>query len=1118
MAEITEQKYFLEGETKMKKFLALVLAVLMIASTVVSVSAFTDVAEDYAHVDAINALQEYSVVQGKSATEFAPDENVTRLQMALFMARATTAIVDDAEWAEGDENLFADCTQYLGAIQYCFTQGIIKGVNATEFAPEANITLRDGVIMAVRALGYEKEDEGKDVYNKKYNVQGANYWLPYYQTAKEIGLLENLDKLAVTKALTRGETAQLIWNMLNTEVYVGGDDYNNNYTLADVVFGGKQIVNVNSVVAAYISETPLQSIGADTIGEDEEIVVITVLDESEGNPEVEVPFADLEEAGVDVENIEEYFGAYIELINCRVAYSGKDEDGYVVYKDYEYLSGVSKANAVELTNADIQYHKNEDRIRIEGKTHYFDVDSKARNYIALYTANEAEDGWEQIDDYDANDALYGKLYDITLIDTDLDGYYEIGLVTYYNIAEYAAAKTNGKAACGIMKGIKDVEFSEELTAGDVFVYTYNPFANTVEVKEVLVMSEGKITGYSDDIDDGIKTAVIEIDGVDYEVVDDTTTAADDLVVSAFDNVENADELIEDSIIGEDDLAKIEKAALMAAAEDNVGAEVEYYLYNGNLLAIGDEVDEAAATYLVVKEWTDFELGEYIVATAIIDGIEQSIKINKVYTATANGLKKTEVADLGYNKLSKLLEGIFGMYSYTVDEDGYYIIKEYTPSLKVGDYFNTADHGVVNFSEWQTKWADVTDQDREDIIRVNSSTVIYVVNEDDEEVDIVTPAANFSIEFFTDMTDAAFIADKIGFGDTAELHSTAGYGIKHGVASFLYFVTDGDYTSVNRAGYQIVFVESALKSVGVGSAADFDLELGEEDINYYKYTAKDAEAYLLSTFKTIDEMYVDKNYRATLDNNKIVPGVYLINKDNIVVDHIKAANLTATNTLVDGNVDFPVYVKTLKASEINLFDYAQIRFDVTDADLSSLKGTANIQTITFKFFENDGEETYAVNKSDKTLIEYLNKYFTDAQTGDDIAVDVLVAPNAYTGFNSEKTFTDNTFRGIVYNEIIDVADPTIPTPPQGGNDPVVKTTYTVSYDLNYAAPEGTYVPEAQEVQIGLSVTLNSAALARANYTFAGWAKDSSATVADFAAGATYQDNADVTLYAVWTANP
>ena len=126
-------------------------------------------------------LQEYAVVQGKTETEFAPEDLVTRLQMAIFMARANTAIVDDAEWKDGDASLFTDCTQYLGAIQYCFTKGIIKGQTATTFAPDANITLRDGVIMAVRALGYEKEDDGVD--NKKYTVAGANYWLPYYQKA-----------------------------------------------------------------------------------------------------------------------------------------------------------------------------------------------------------------------------------------------------------------------------------------------------------------------------------------------------------------------------------------------------------------------------------------------------------------------------------------------------------------------------------------------------------------------------------------------------------------------------------------------------------------------------------------------------------------------------------------------------------------------------------------------------------------------------------------------------------------------------------------------------------------------------------------------------------------------
>ncbi len=1105
----------------MKKFLALVLAVLMIASTVVSVSAFTDVAEDYAHADAINALQEYSVVQGKSATEFAPEDNVTRLQMALFMARATTAVVDDAEWAEGDENLFADCTQYLGAIQYCFTQGIIKGVNATEFAPEANITLRDGVIMAVRALGYEKEDIGKDVYNKKYNVTGANYWLPYYQTAKEIGLLANLDKLAVTKALTRGETAQLIWNMLNTEVYVGGDDYNNNYTLADVVFGGKQIVNVNSVVAAYISETPLQSIGADTIGEDEEIVVITVLDELEDNPEVEVPFADLEEAGVDVENIEEYFGAYLELINCRVAYSGKDEDGYVVYKDYEYISGVSKANEVALTNADIQYHKNGDRIRINGKTHYFDEDSKARNYIAIYTATDAEDGWEKISDYKANDALYGKFYDVTFIDTDLDGYYEIGLVSFYNIAGYEAATSSGVARCGIMgdKDIKakNVEYSESLTNGDVFVYTYNPFTNYVEVKEVLAVYEGKITGYESDKDDKVLTTTIEIDDAEYEIVDDLDTDDDDLVVSAFGDARDLNELIDSSITGETDLGAVTKEEVCAAADDYIGEEVEYYLYNGALLTFGSVAAEAAKVFLVVDDFTDFEIGEYVEFDAYIDGQIESIKSNTIYTLTESGAyKKNNIADLGYTKLSKLLNNMFGMFSYTVDADGFYVLKEYEPVLDMADFISSTAvaNNRITFSGSTTKGiANDLDGDgskNDETIRINGSTKIFFVNEQAGDVTIIKPSNSLIIPAIFDVDNdvtVKFIADKIGFGDPeVENDSVAAQGvsgIKHGVASILYLVTTSDYTSaINRNEYNIVYVDTEVDHVDAGDAESLGLESGEEDVTYYSYTTDDGQAYVVKSQAAVKEMFLSKDVRTEL-GGKLVPGVYLINSENIVADYVKTEDLEvkANQKLYVNNnpLDYFNYdVFEVKAADIDLFGNDYIRVNNT----YGLTDNTAADTVKFRFFEEDNDgNVERVDKANRELIKYLEDKFAEGAK-----VKVLMVPNTPTGFDAWTTLPKNTLFGIVYTDLVDVDGE-----PEGDDDDNATVNpdapkYTVSYFVG-TTPFGT-----QTKEVGKSIVLIDSLPSNNGYTFLGWNTAADGTGDSYLPGATYIGNVDVILYA------
>ena len=999
----------------MKKFLALVLAVLMIASTVVTVAAFDDVAADDKYADAINDLQEYGVVAGKSETEFAPDELVTRWQMALFMARAVSGETDDANWEEGAA-LFTDCTQYLGAIQYCFAKGIIKGVTATEFAPNANITLRDGVIMAIRALGYEKEDEYVEETAKKYNVTGASYWVPYYQKADELGMLDNLTTVAVTKDLTRAETAQLIYNMLNTKVY-NYDANGYKYTLADVVFGGKQIVDVDNVTGAWISETPLQSVDADTIGDDEEIVVLTVNDE-DTDATVEVPFADLEKAGVDVENIEDYFGAYIELINCRVDNTGRDEDQGVnyIYKEYEYLAGLNTDNKLVTTNADVSYHKNEDRIRIGSKTHYLDSDEKVRNYVALYNATDAEDGWELIDgDADEiNAAIEGKLYDITFIDTDLDGYYEVGLVNFYNIAEYSAPRSTGKETCGIMKDAdaEKAEYSEKLSSGDIFVYTYDPFMNTVDVKAVVEAYEGEITGYSEKTAKNSKgvdetTAKIEIDGETYEVSYTSTT---DKVVDIFEDARDLDDFIDDdTIMPNTDLAKVTVAGLAYAASNNVGETVEYYLFNDTLLAFGQVAEAAADNYLVVEEFTDFELYDHVVLDAIVDGAEESIKVKKIYDKST-GVKKVwaNVEELGYGKLANKLDDIFGMYSYTVDADGYYVLTKYTPTLKLSDYVATVGAGtdnVINFKDWE---ATPKSGARGDYIRVNSSTLIYLVNQDEQEVEIIKPSKYFSIDVASE-NDVTFIIDRIGYGDTSKYHHSAGSaGVKYGVASMLYIVTDGEY--VDYSDYKFVYVDSTLSSIAIGDADQFALETGDEETTYYQYAAEDGEAYLVSNFKDVDELYVSKDYRSNLVNNKITAGVYLLNSDNIVVDHVVKGDLGAGgHELSYGNVKLPFYVKSVKSTDIDLYGYKSIR---VPSIYDGMNNTTNVQTLTFRFYETADGETYTVDKSNDKLIDYLNTYFYDEVNDKPEAVSVVVVPNTYSGFSNNVSFANNTLKGIV----------------------------------------------------------------------------------------------------------
>ena len=60
--------------------------------------------------------------------------------------------------------------------------------------------------MAVRALGYETAD--------------MSYPYGYILAAQKLGLTENVDLVNYKAALNRGETAQIIWDMLDTEVAV----------------------------------------------------------------------------------------------------------------------------------------------------------------------------------------------------------------------------------------------------------------------------------------------------------------------------------------------------------------------------------------------------------------------------------------------------------------------------------------------------------------------------------------------------------------------------------------------------------------------------------------------------------------------------------------------------------------------------------------------------------------------------------------------------------------------------------------------------------------------------------------------------------------------------------
>lgn len=77
----------------------------------------------------------------------------------------------------------------------------------------------------------------------------------------------------------------------------------------------------------------------------------------------------------------------------------------------------------------------------------------------------------------------------------------------------------------------------------------------------------------------------------------------------------------------------------------------------------------------------------------------------------------------------------------------------------------------------------------------------------------------------------------------------------------------------------------------------------------------------------------------------------------------------------------------------------------------------------------------------------------------------------------------------------------------------KTSYTVSFNAN----GGSGAPASQTKWHGTALTLSGTKPTRTGYTFQGWGTSTTDTSVDYASGASYTSNANITLYAIWKIN-
>lgn len=157
---------------KLRKVLSLIMAVAMIM-TASSAFAFNDVTVDDDAYEAITGLSALNIINGYEDGSFQPEGKITRAEFATIIMRTlgmdvsskTNTVFEDVtseHWASG-------------AIQEAYGAGIVNGRTATTFDPEAEVTYEEATKMIVCAMGYQKKaesmvKEGQNPYPTAYNL------------------------------------------------------------------------------------------------------------------------------------------------------------------------------------------------------------------------------------------------------------------------------------------------------------------------------------------------------------------------------------------------------------------------------------------------------------------------------------------------------------------------------------------------------------------------------------------------------------------------------------------------------------------------------------------------------------------------------------------------------------------------------------------------------------------------------------------------------------------------------------------------------------------------------------------------------------------------------------
>ena len=197
----------------LKKFLALVLAMMMTLSLMVTVNASSfdddeDITKVYA--EAVDVLTELGVIKGYGGDDpnegkFLPKNNITRAEVAAILYRLYTGDVNDDNIHLYDG--FSEFTDvgpsqwFTPYVNFCANNGLIQGRGNGKFDPKGNITGYETLVMILRAIGY---NDPKEFSSSNWRFKASGY-------GDRLGLTSNIPAGSLGASATREMVSEIMF-------------------------------------------------------------------------------------------------------------------------------------------------------------------------------------------------------------------------------------------------------------------------------------------------------------------------------------------------------------------------------------------------------------------------------------------------------------------------------------------------------------------------------------------------------------------------------------------------------------------------------------------------------------------------------------------------------------------------------------------------------------------------------------------------------------------------------------------------------------------------------------------------------------------------------------------